>query len=967
MSASKFKFVSPGIFINEIDNSERPRLPGAVGPVIIGRSEKGPGMRPVKVESFSDFLEVFGAPIPGGSADDVSRNGNYTAPTYAAFAAQAYLRNSNPITFVRLLGEQHSSATAAGVAGWKIANPTDLETEVQGAYGLFLIKKNGDYTTGASRGVLAGILYTGSTASATSSYRIAAGGTNTASTIYPGGQYDAGGAVYKTSISQAIISTAGGNFTLCLRNESPLPGTVVKTFTVNFDKNSGNYIRKVLNTNPTLTNASVTPAAALEYYWLGPTFERNIESLGLDATAGNMAIAIVPLAGNGIEGGDFERTSAPGTTPWVFSQITGANADTTASAALIETAGSELSVTKLFRMVGLHSGQWESKNLKVSVQDVKESTTDYEKYGTFSIVVRQSSDTDANPKIIERFSGLNLNPDSPDYIARRIGDMKSEWDYSERRYIEQGNFENNSSYFRVEVSEQVTSGLASGLLPMGFYGPLKFQDLNQPAGNPSQGIAAGTAGSSVLGDLGNVHDHIAGTMDIGPSTFQCDIITLPSHPLRASAADSKLKDPTDAYFGIEAHYSGSSRQADDYGDLCLPVPGDKDITHATTQHSFLFTLQDLVAGTSGATYTAGAYAGSTSIDGAGSTFDVLSAGYDRFTMPVVGGFDGVDIAEQDPFRNSLLSGGTEINNYAYNSVRRAIDSVSDEEVVECDIITTPGLTDPTLTSHMIDVCERRGDALAIIDIQNDYTPVHESSDASDASSRNPSVSNAVASLKTRGINSSYGAAYFPFVKVRDDASGKIIDCPPSVVALGTMGSSARKTELWFAPAGFTRGGLSTGSAGLPVTGVRLRLTSKERDKLYEHNINPIASFPSEGIVIFGQKTLQATPSALDRINVRRLMIFLKREISRMAATVLFDQNVKTTWARFSSKVEPFLASVRTRFGLSEYRLILDETTTTAELVDRNVMYAKVLLKPARAIEYIAIDFVITDSGASFSE
>ena len=158
-----------------------------------------------------------------------------------------------------------------------------------------------------------------------------------------------------------------------------------------------------------------------------------------------------------------------------------------------------------------------------------------------------------------------------------------------------------------------------------------------------------------------------------------------------------------------------------------------------------------------------------------------------------------------------------------------------------------------------------------------------------------------------------------------------------------------------------------GAAGIGVNGVRLRLNSRERDKLYEANINPIASFPAEGIVIFGQKTLQITPSALDRINVRRLMIFLKKQISRFAKTILFDQNVKTTWARFVSKAEPFLASVKSRFGLTEYKIILDETTTTPELVDRNIMYAKILLKPAKAIEFIAIDFVITDSGASFDD
>ena len=145
------------------------------------------------------------------------------------------------------------------------------------------------------------------------------------------------------------------------------------------------------------------------------------------------------------------------------------------------------------------------------------------------------------------------------------------------------------------------------------------------------------------------------------------------------------------------------------------------------------------------------------------------------------------------------------------------------------------------------------------------------------------------------------------------------------------------------------------------------MSSRERDDLYEANVNPIASFPSEGIVIFGQKTLQATPSALDRINVRRLMIFVKKEISNIAANLLFEQNVPETWNRFVSQVEPFLSSVRTGFGLSDFRVVLDETTTTPELIDRNIMYAKIFLKPTRAVEFIAIDFNITNTGASFDD
>jgi phage tail sheath protein FI len=174
-------------------------------------------------------------------------------------------------------------------------------------------------------------------------------------------------------------------------------------------------------------------------------------------------------------------------------------------------------------------------------------------------------------------------------------------------------------------------------------------------------------------------------------------------------------------------------------------------------------------------------------------------------------------------------------------------------------------------------------------------------------------------------------------------------------------------ELWFAPAGFTRGGLTEGRGGVPVINVSQKLSSKERDTLYENNINPIAQFPAEGIVIFGQKTLQVTPSALDRINVRRMMIFVKREISKIASRLLFDQNVQVTWSRFTGQVNPFLSTVKSRLGLTDYRVILDSTTTTPDLVDRNIMYAKIFLKPARSIEFIAIDFTITDSGASFAD
>ena len=347
--------------------------------------------------------------------------------------------------------------------------------------------------------------------------------------------------------------------------------------------------------------------------------------------------------------------------------------------------------------------------------------------------------------------------------------------------------------------------------------------------------------------------------------------------------------------------------------------------------------------------------------------NVLDAGFDRFTTCLHGGFDALDITEREPFRNTLLDGKSETTNYAYNSMNVAIDSLRDPERTEFNLVAAPGLTNDSLNTKLVRMAEDRGDALAIIDPEGGFVPDTEGTDSIEdrIGSVNSTVNNMQQDLK---LNSSYGAAYYPWVQIRDNVNGATLWAPASIAAIGAFSYSEAVSELWFAPAGFTRGGLSANNAGgLPVIGVRQRLTSKERDKLYENNINPIASFPAEGIVIFGQKTLQTTPSALDRINVRRLTIFLKREISRIAATLLFDQNVQITWNKFRGQAERFLSGVKSGLGLTDYKVILDESTTTPDLIDRNILYAKIFIKPARAIEFIAIDFVITDSGAAFDD
>ena len=294
-------------------------------------------------------------------------------------------------------------------------------------------------------------------------------------------------------------------------------------------------------------------------------------------------------------------------------------------------------------------------------------------------------------------------------------------------------------------------------------------------------------------------------------------------------------------------------------------------------------------------------------------------------------------------------------------------TVSDPESVDMNLLVAPGLTNTSLTQHMINVCESRGDSLALIDLPSVYIPPHEKYYSDKSSRRGTTPTTAVNDLKDRRVDSSYGATFYPWVQTRDAASGRMLWIPPTVAMMGVLGSSEAKTAVWFAPAGFNRGGLTEGAAGIPITSVTERLTSKDRDLLYEARINPIASFPNTGIVVFGQKTLQERRSALDRINVRRLVIYLKKQISIISAQVLFEQNVQATWDRFRGLVEPFLANVKTKFGITDYKLILDETTTTPDLIDQNILYAKIMVKPARAIEYIAIDFVITSTGASFDD
>ena len=979
MSVKKFKFVSPGVFIDEIDNSGLPAVAEGLGPVIIGRAARGPGMRPVKVDSFSDFVEVFGSPVPGGQGGDIWRDGNTLSPMYGTYAAQAWLRNSAPLTFVRLLGHEHTNkTTGAGEAGWvtRYVNTgvgdasaiTTVSSTNGGAYGLFVVGSGSNASCHHGTGTLAAVWYVGE-----------------GSIELSGSEPVSGVPLTGTNVLVKNETSGEAEFRVIIKDQS---GNVTKNTLFNFNKNSDKWARSVFNTNPTLTNPSVTNADSQETYWLGETFEKAVSDDLIDSStgitfAGNDYIGFITgLAEDGgtPEWGDRREAAAVSKTGWFISQ------DLRTSTATGFSPHNRDHTNKLFRLKSLDDGGWANANIKVSIQDIKASTSKDNPYGTFSVVIRHASDNDGSVRVMERFTGLNLNPNSVSYIGRAIGDAFVTWDETEKRYIDKGNYENRSKFVYVEMNSEVDTGQAdASLLPFGVYGPPRvkgftlsnatrraagvdgevLRNVFNAGAHPKPFIEDVCFGTKATGSWLVANDMAAFDLSRNQAPFSASF-KFPTFSLRSGSDDPTISSPKAAYFGYDSRESKTTtRFANSNIDIARSLP--KDINAAsydeTGLESWIFTLDDLTYDGTNATYTSGSRHSGLSLTAQSSSWKaVLSKGFDKFTSPMWGGRDGLDVLEPDPFNNTDMASATEKGNSSFYSVKKAIDSLSDPEVVEFNLASAPGIWDEALTGHLVNTCEDRGDALAIIDLKTGYKSRYEGT-----AEALGSVTTAVDNLRDRGINSSYGCAYYPWVQIRDNISNSILWAPPSIAALGTFSSSERKSELWFAPAGFTRGGLTEGSAGVPVVNVRERLTSKDRDKLYEANINPIATFPAEGIVMFGQKTLQVTESALDRINVRRLLIFTKKEISRLSATTLFEQNTKQTWANFLGRVVPFLDNVKSRMGLTDYKVVLDESTTTDELVDRNIMYAKIYLKPARAIEFIALDFVITNTGAAFED
>jgi hypothetical protein len=327
-----------------------------------------------------------------------------------------------------------------------------------------------------------------------------------------------------------------------------------------------------------------------------------------------------------------------------------------------------------------------------------------------------------------------------------------------------------------------------------------------------------------------------------------------------------------------------------------------------------------------------------------------SADTRKFMIPFQGGFDGHRPNLQKKVGINIVAGNTQgfdistTSADGYTSYKKALDTVSNADEFDINMLVTPGVLHSlhsSITNYAKEICEERGDAFYVMD----------------SIAIDDNIATAISIVEP--LDTNYAATYYPWVKILDVDRNKPVWVPPSVVLPGVIAFNDRVSAEWFAPAGLNRGGLTE------VIEVKTRLTQSERDTLYEGRINPIATFPATGVCVWGQKTLQGRPSALDRINVRRLLIAAKKFIASSTRYLVFEQNTSQTRARFLNIVNPYLESIQQRQGLYSFRVIMDESNNTPDIIDRNILYGQLFLQPTRTAEFIILDFNVQSTGAAF--
>ena len=770
--------------------------------------------------------------------------GSYTDDSYVPFVVNDYLRNGNVITVTRLLYED----------GYSIEN---------GAIGVI-----------AKSGSGAGAVETVTHILHPTQAVLGAGNVVNAAYFEDSviNNNSSGSFEIKVSGSFATDTTIPGFSAFLAGNGASVSASIVST--------DNSYITKTYGKSP----KSVDYPVYVQY--------ENKAASSLFNNMADVTISLAQVTGSAYSFLEDYKTAA---TPFITSQKIGTTAK------------------NLFKFHTLSHGTSVSTEVKIGIRDVRlaSEVSDPNGYGTFTVEVRRvnttnivntpysSQDTDRTPDIVESFTNLNLDPDSPRYISRVIGDRYSTiTDAGD--IVVNGDYPNLSKFIRVEVDPGVSEKTNNEILI-----PFGYVALTSPIPMYSSSLNL-TATATLTSQV--------------QTTFS-----------------------SRNYFGFDF---------DNLNNLnyLSPIP----TTFSTTGSNVDFYLGD-VSQDAGANFptSATAYSGSLTTALNANTFtDNVSVNTRKFMVPMQGGFDGArpnlpklsgtNIKDRNTFGFDC-SGTATTGTKAYN---KAFALLSNADYYDMNMLITPGVIDsihPLVTSAARNLVEQRQDTFYIMD----------------SNALTDNIATVV--QQVTNIDSNYAATYFPWVRVVDPGKNKPIFVPPSVVMPGVLAFNDAVTAPWYAPAGLTRGGLTT------AIGTYKNLSQSNRDTLYENRVNPIANFPNEGICVWGQKTLQARPSALDRVNVRRLLIAVKKFIASSTRYLVFEQNTSATRNRFLTIVNPYLEQVRAQQGLSAFRVVMDETNNTPDVIDRNIMYGQIFLQPTRTAEFIVLDFNIQPTGASFPE
>jgi hypothetical protein len=583
-------------------------------------------------------------------------------------------------------------------------------------------------------------------------------------------------------------------------------------------------------------------------------FENAATLLSSELSSGSKVVLI------GLDDQDFtDQDVSYASTPWIQSQIISGER------------------SNLFRLHTLGDGTNYNKEYKVSVYNVKaageSNATDY---ATFSLSIRAYSDTDKRKSVLETYNNVNLDPASPNYILKVIGDRNVTIDANGKQ-TENGDYANRSKLVRVEVA-------AEGSFPI-IAGPFGHEAYQSP---------------------------IAGDDLITPSV------------VFTTGSDSNTASSSTKYSGIDLE---TTLVKIDNSHFLAPIPNGAG---NGTNSPFAFDTELSYELT-----------GSATADVNKRQFVVgFQGGFDGVT-PTISNDKGMDISAGNS-QGFNLSTSTSNGSIAY---LKAINSVSNPDDFDINLVAAPGIVryhHSYVFDKITDMVESREDAFFIGDVTG------------------PAEGQDLAVEQAQSIDSNYVGTYYPWMKTIDRNTNKLTAVPPSVLMPGIYAANDAVAAEWFAPAGLNRGGI------IGAVSVLDRLTHSERDFLYENKVNPIASFPGEGIVAFGQKTLQDKASALDRINVRRLLIKVKKYIASTSRYLVFEQNTATTRNKFLNTVNPYLEAIQQRQGLYAFRVVMDESNNTPDVIDRNILAGQIYLQPTKTAEFIVLDFNILPTGASFT-